>query len=166
MPETAQQIIRELFDSIVADNRLIQDFDLCDTSVNQKLWSTEYYVKQLSSLEISQFQVTPSSSDSQQSGTDLIIRAPFLDITGFCSYFNLFLDGFFMTAMSTLDTLAHLIFVLYQFQQTPRKIYIAKAKNQLQLQNLYQGHMRRCASRYSIQVKHKVMRCINELFRM
>lgn len=130
MPEIAQQKIRELFESTVHDSRLVNDFALFDSSVSQKLWSTEYYFKQLLSLDIRQFEVLPSASDTQSYGTT-IIQTPTLDISNYCSYLNLFLDGFFMTTMSTLDTLAHEIFILYESQPVPARIYIDTARNML-----------------------------------
>jgi len=130
MQETAQQEIRELFDSTVSDSRLVYDFYLFDSSVNQKLWSTEYYCKQLLNLDINQFQVRPSASDTQSYGPT-ILQTPMLNISNFCSHLNLFLDGFFMNAMSTLDTLAHELFILYEPRSRPADIYIGKAKGML-----------------------------------
>jgi len=130
MQETAQQKIRRLFDSTVGDNRLVYDFDLFDSSVSQKLWSTEYYYKQLLGLDINQFQVWPSASDTQSYGST-IFQTPMLDISNFCSHLNLFLDGFFMNAMSTLDTLAHELFLLYASHPIPANIYIDTAKQML-----------------------------------
>jgi len=129
MQETAQQKIRELFASTVSDSRLIYDFDLFDSSVNQKLWSTKYYCEQLMSLDINQFH-WPSASDTQSSGST-VFQTPMLDISNFCNHLNLFLDGFFMNAMSTLDTLAHELFILYESRPRPANIYIDTAKKML-----------------------------------
>ncbi len=132
MRETARQKIRELFHSTVGDNRLVYDFDLFNSSVGQKLWSTEYYLKQVSSLDINQFWVWPSASDTQsidaQPRRSITVPTPMPDISDFCSHLNLFLDGFFMNAMSTLDTLAHELFLLYESQPRPANIYIDTAK--------------------------------------
>lgn len=130
MQETAQQKIRGLFHSVVGNSRIIYDFDLYDSSVNQKLWSTEYYCNQLLSLNITLFQVWPSASDTQSYGSTMI-QIPMLDISNYCSHLNLYLDGFFMNAMSTLDTLAHELFVIYESQRVPRSIYISSAKDML-----------------------------------
>jgi len=130
MPENAQQAIQELFHNTVTNARLLYDFDLVDSSVNQKLWSTEHNYKQLLLLDIRQFQVSPSPTDTQSYGST-IIPAPMLDITKYCSYLNLYIDGFFMNAMSTLDTLAHEIYVLYETTRVPRSIYIDTVKQML-----------------------------------
>lgn len=134
MRETARQKIRELFHSTVGNNRLVYDFDLFNSSVGQKLWSTEYYLKQVSCLDINQFRVW-SESDTQSSDAQpprsIIVPTPMLDISDFCRHLNLFLDGFFMNAMSTLDTLAHELFLLYESQPRPTNIYIDTARSML-----------------------------------
>jgi len=130
MPDTAQQKIQVLFHNTVTDARLLYDFDLFDSSVNQKLWSSEYNCRHLIDLDIKQFQVSPSSTDSDSYGST-IIPAPMLDITNYGSHFNLYLDGFFMNAMSALDSLAHEIFILYESRQVPSNIYINTAKGML-----------------------------------
>jgi len=135
MRETAQQKIRQLFHSSVSDNLLLYDFDLFDRSVRQKLWSTRYYCKEVSSLDINQFKIWPSASDTQSSDArpprSAIVRPPVVDKHEFCSHLNLFLDGFFMNAMSALDTLAHELFLLYESQRRPAKIYIDTARSML-----------------------------------
>jgi len=130
MPQTAQQKIGELFNSTVGDNRIVYDFNLFDRSVSQKLWSADYYCKQLASIDINNFLVFPSAS-STQSYDSITIQTPMLDISAYCCYLNLFLDGFFMNSMSILDTLAHEIYTLYVPQTVPPKIYISTAKNML-----------------------------------
>ncbi len=130
MPQTAQQKIGELFNSTVGDNRLVYDFNLFDRSVSQKLWSADYYCKQLAGIDINNFLVFPSAS-STQSYDSITIQTPMLDISAYCCYLNLFLDGFFMNVSSTLDTLAHEIFILYESQSALTKIYIADAKDML-----------------------------------
>jgi len=130
MPKTAQEKIRELFNSNVGDRRLVYDFNLFDRSVTQKLWSTDYYCKQLLRLDINQFRVFPPASDTK-SADSAITKDPLPDIPGYCRYLNLFLDGFFMNSMSTLDTLAHEVFTLYDSQTARRKIYITKARDML-----------------------------------
>ena len=130
MQETAQEKIRELFHSTVCNSLVVFNFDLYDSSVSQKLWSTEYYRNQLLGLDINKFQVMPPTSDTQSYGSS-IIQTPMLDIWAYCSHFNLYIDGFFMNAMSTLDTLAHELFVLYESHRVPRRIYIDNAKDML-----------------------------------
>lgn len=130
MQKTAQQEIRELLHLTVGNHQIVQDFDLFNSSVTQKVWSTDYYCKQLLRLDINQFQVWPSASDTQSYGSTTI-QTPMLDISDYCRHLNLYLDGFFMNAMSTLDTLAHEIFTLYESQHIPNKIYINTASNML-----------------------------------
>lgn len=130
MPKIAQQKIRELFNSNVGDRRLVYDFNLFDRSVAQKLWSTEYYCKQLLSLRIYDFQVFPSGSATQTADSETI-QIPLLDVPEYCRHLNRLLDGFFMNCMSALDTLAHEIFTLYDSNTIPLKIYIATARDML-----------------------------------
>jgi len=130
MQETAQQKIRKLFHSNSGNRPLFYDFDLYDISVSQKLWSTDYYCRQLLSISVNQFHVLPSPSETQSSGS-AILQTPMLDISSYCRYLNLHLDGFFMNSMSALDTLAHELFILYQCHQIPRNIYIGRAKDML-----------------------------------
>ena len=136
MQETAQQKIRKLFDSVVGDKCLVYAFDLSDRSVSQKLWSTGYYCKQFLNLDIDQFQVRPSASDTQLYGSG-IFQTPTLDIFNFCDHLNLFLDGFLMNAMSTLDALAHELFLLYESPPMPANIYIDIDKAKQMLQDLH-----------------------------
>ena len=131
MPLTSQQTIQELFHNNVIDDGLVYDFDLFNSSVNQKLWSAGYHCRQIQDLDIGQFQVSPSSTDTQSYGSTLIIPAPMLDVWSYCNHLNLHLDGFFMNAMSTLDTLAHEIFVLYEATQVPPRIYINTTRDML-----------------------------------
>lgn len=135
MPETAQQQIRELFNSTVSDKRLVYDFNLFDSSVAQKLWSADYYYKQLASLNIYDFQVFLPESATQSIGSETI-QTLLLDMPGYCRHLNRLLDGFFMNYMSTLDTLAHEIFLLYDPKiappkKPPPKIYVTTARNML-----------------------------------
>lgn len=119
MPKTAQQAIQELFHDTTTDVGIVYDFDLYDSSVNQKLWSAGYHCGQLQDLDVAQFQVAPPPIDTESYPSTIIIRPPMLDIGKYCNHLNLYLDGFFMNVMSTLDTLAHEIFILYEFTRVP-----------------------------------------------
>jgi hypothetical protein len=130
MQGTEQQKIRELFNSNVGDRHLVDKFNLFDSSVSQKLWSTEYYCKQLVSLNINEFRVFPFVSGTLSADAktaDYMV----LDPVWYCRNLNLLLDGFFMNSMSTLDTLAHEIFTLYVCPSVPSYIYITTAKKML-----------------------------------
>jgi len=108
----------------------VDDFNLFDSSVSQKLWSTEYYCTQLTSLDINKFRVFPSSTDTLSSGATPA-RYTVLDLFWYCRNLNRLLDGFFMNSMSVLDTLAHEIFTLYRCASTPSNIYITTAQKML-----------------------------------
>jgi hypothetical protein len=131
IPETARQRIRDLFNSTVSDKRLVYDFNLFDSSVTQKLRSTEYYCKELASLRIHDFQVFLPISAPQAAGS-VTIQTPLLNVTEYCWHLSRLLDGFFMNYMSTLDTLAREIFTLYDPKIVPpKKIYITTARDML-----------------------------------
>ena len=99
--------------------------------MNQKLWSTGYYCENLRALDINRFWVRPPDSDTQSVAGFPSTQAPTFDIVGYCRQFNLFLDGIFMNSMSTLDTLAHEISILYTFPHMPNKLYIRDIRNKL-----------------------------------
>jgi len=134
MPQPAHQQIRELYNTSVTNSRLLFDFNLFHSSVTQKLWSVEYYRKSIQDLDINQFKVFPSSTatqSTQSAGTTT--QEPLLDTHGYCRYMNLFLDGFFMNAMSVLDTLGHEVYTLFTAPRVPRNIYISTANNMLSI---------------------------------
>jgi len=130
MQGTTQQVIRQLFNSKVSDSRRVDDFNLFDSSVSQKLWSAEHYCTQLTSLDINEFRVFPSASDTLSSGATTA-GYTVLDVVWYCRNVNRLLDGFFMNSMSVLDTLAHEIFALYSCPSTPSNIYITIVKRML-----------------------------------
>lgn len=135
MIEEVQQTLTNLVNSNVSNTQLIYDFNLFDKSVTQKLWSTENYCKNLISLDVNKFWVQPSESDTQSAGFNSLTQAPTFDIIGYCRQFNLLLDGFFMNSMSTLDTLAHEISILYSLGRNLDNIYITNINSALN-QNL------------------------------
>ena len=135
MIEELQLTLTNLINSNVSNTHLIYDFNLFDNSVIQKLWSTENYCKDLISLDVNTFWVQPSESDTQSAGFNSLTQAPTFDIVGYCRQFNLLLDGFFMNSMSTLDTLAHEISILYSLCRNLDDIYITNINSALN-QNL------------------------------
>ena len=135
MIEEVQQTLINLLNSNVSDTQLIYDFNLFDKSVTQKLWSTEYYCKNLISLDVNKFWIQPSESDTRSAGINSLTQAPTFDIVGYCRQFNLLLDGFFMNSISTLDTLAHEISILYSLRRNLDDIYITNINSALN-QNL------------------------------
>jgi hypothetical protein len=130
MQQTAPQRVREVFNSVVSDQNLVYEFNLFHSSVSQKLWSSGYYYLQLQGIDINEFRVYPATSSTQSAGT-LIGQDPLLDVPSYCQHLNRLLDGFFIHSRSTLDTLAHEIFVLYESQTLPPKIYIWTARDML-----------------------------------
>lgn len=123
---TAQEQIKDLFNRTVTNSNLVYDFNLFDVSVTQKLWSTDYYLRALLNLDISEMVAssTAYTGSGITTGTSNILDS-------FCREINRLLDGFFMNAMSTLDTLGHQIYILYTSQSTPTKIYFNTAKDML-----------------------------------
>lgn len=130
MQGIAQQTISDLFNSNVSDSNLVYEFNLFDRSVTQKLWSTDYYCRQLLSLDVNAFLVFPSVSATQSTGS-IMSPDPLLDISWYCQELNRLLDGFFMNSMSVFDTLAHEIYTLYDSQTRPSRIYITTARDML-----------------------------------
>jgi hypothetical protein len=115
---TAKQAIQELFNTSVSNNGLVYKFNLYDASVTQKLWSTNYYLQGLRSLDVNQYLTYPTTTIEKTS-------------TGGVFASNL-LDGFFMNSMSALDTLGHQIYTLYRCKSNPPKeIYIHTAMKML-----------------------------------
>jgi hypothetical protein len=126
----SRDTIRQLFTRSVTDATLLGEFSLYDTSVTQKLWSVDYYLKALSTLDIGEFNTPTASSATATAGFDIPDPAT-ISIELFLRQFNLNLDGFFMNAMSVLDTLAHQICVLYTLTNVPRSIYVDTAQRLL-----------------------------------
>jgi len=143
MLEEAQRKVRDLFNSIVSDEKIRSEFSLFDTSVTQKLWSTKYYCDQLLRLKIYSPGTLPSSSYTETTTSttpEHYVIKPFEnytyssesptskalpeDILDYYWDINRLLDGFFMNAMSVLDTLAHQISTLYVLEKTGGNIYI------------------------------------------
>ncbi len=132
MSQPDHQQIREFYNRAVTDSRLLFDFNLFHSSVSQKLWSVEYYRKSIQDLDINQFKVFPSSTATQSTQSAVTTaQEPLLDTHGYCLYMNLFLDGFFMNAMSVMDTLGHELYTLFTVPRVPRNIYISTANQML-----------------------------------
>jgi len=132
MSQPAYQKIREFYNSSVTDSRSLFDFNLYHSSVAQKLWAVEYYRKSIQGLDINQFKVFPSSTATQSTqSAATAAQEPPLDTHGYCLYMNLFLDGFFMNAMSVMDTLGHELYTLFTAPRVPRNIYISTANRML-----------------------------------
>jgi hypothetical protein len=147
MLEDAQRQLRDLFNSIVSDEKTRSEFNLFDTSVSQKLWSTKYYCDELLRLKIYIPGPPPSSSYTETTITTTPETPPIYyvikpfesytystespaskvlpeDILDYYRHLNRLLDGFFMNSMSVLDTLAHQIPTLYTLDKVWPKIYI------------------------------------------
>jgi hypothetical protein len=146
MLEEAQLKLRNLVKSIASDEKICSKFNLFDASVTQKLWSTKYYCDQLLRLKIYSPVIPSSLSDTEtttstapdttpiyyvinpesytyisESSTSKALRQNILD---YYWDINRLLDGFFMNAMSVLDTIAHQISTLYVLDKKWESIYI------------------------------------------
>src|SRR4030042_4533156 len=130
----AQQKIRDIFYSNVAEGNRRFEFDLFNVSVTQKLWSTEQDCKELVRLDINDFQEPPdvvkdkkyndiAGSKTQPISTMTSQTRP-VNIQEYCRHLNRLLDGFFMNSLSALDALAHLIASLYDLDNKSDDIYI------------------------------------------
>jgi len=128
----AQQKVSDLFNSIVSDPNLRFEFNLFDKSVNQKLWSATHCCEELSKIDIHDFleplYITSTQHINSYSTTT---QSKGLNFERYCSYLHLLLDGFFVNSMSILDTLAHEIWTLYDFQQKPREVSVKKVRDNL-----------------------------------
>jgi hypothetical protein len=126
MAATAKETISQLFNSKVTNAQLVGDFNLYHSSVTQKLWSVDYYNRQISSLDINNFRTFADSSATLTAGTTQVLR-PMDPVIEYLRHLNLFIDGFFMNSMSVLDTLAHELFILYSSPKPKSDIYINTA---------------------------------------
>jgi hypothetical protein len=127
----AKQAIQELFKTSVSNNDLVYKFNLYDASVTQKLWSTNYYLQRLRSLDVNQYLMYPTTTSGTASTGEVFVSDPLFDAPRFYYDLNRLLDGFFMNSMSTLDTLGHQIYTLYKCKSRPSKIYIRTAMKML-----------------------------------
>ena len=131
MTPAAKQAIRQLFNTGVSDNDLVYKFNLYDESVTQKLWSTDYYLTSLRDLDINKYLVHPTTTSGTISTGAVFVSHPLLDTPRFCYELNRLLDGLLMNSMSTLDTLGHQIYTLYEYRSIPARIYIRTATEML-----------------------------------
>jgi len=127
MATAAGETIRQLFNSKVSDPQLREDFNLYHSSVAQKLWSAGYYERQISTLNINDFRTFADPGATLAAGAEYTFP-PMDPIIEYCRHLNLFIDGFFMNAMSVLDTLGHELFVLYSSHEAKSDIYISTAQ--------------------------------------
>ena len=126
MAATAKETISQLFNSRVTNAQLVGDFNLCHSSVTQKLWSVDYYNRQISSLDINNFRIFADSNATLTAGITQVLR-PMDPVMEYLRHLNLFIDGFFMNSMSVLDTLAHELSILYSSPKAKSDIYINTA---------------------------------------
>lgn len=122
MSPTNQERLHSVVVSNSTDQRLISEFKHFHLSVKQKLWSVNHFYEQIKQLRPEQHY-----SPTPESPYIVVKQSP--DREQFGLYANLLLDGFLITSMSTLDTLAHEITVLYTFKSLPRNLYITSVKH-------------------------------------
>ena len=108
----------------VTDTVFLREFRHFHLSVAQKLWSIDYFDRQIAKLR-------PEVLYEQRAQGNTLVVDQYTDREGFGLYANLLLDGILMNAMSTLDTLAHEITILYRFARVPSKIYIHTIRDRL-----------------------------------
>lgn len=126
MATTAKETICQLFKSRVTAAQLVEDFNIYHNSVTQKLWSVDYYYRQISTLDINNFRTFTYPSATLTQGTPYMFP-PTDPVIEYCRHLNLLIDGFFMNSMSVLDTLAHELFVLYSSPKAKSDKYIKTA---------------------------------------
>lgn len=136
MIESLQGRIRDLFSASGCNPRLVSDYNLYSASVIQKLWSAQYYLSKLRSLDIRKYWEEPTVSYTHTQLADsysVATQEQGLKLRLYSCDVHLLLDGFFFQSMSTLDTLAHEIWSLYDFhgQQKPSRLYIGRIGRKL-----------------------------------
>ncbi len=132
MIESLQREIRDRFSTSGCNPRLVSDYNLYSSSVLQKLWSAEHYSRELKNLEIRWFwETSPVVYTQTADSYPAAPQTPTLNFDRYSRHVHLFMDGFFMNAMSVLDTLAHEIWTLYAFPQKPSRLYIGTVKKRL-----------------------------------
>lgn len=134
---TNQQRLQSIIQGHALSQPLLEEFQHFHLSVEQKLWSVDYFHDRIAELK-------PEVAYGQQRtrGSTLVLDQH-TDKEGFGLYANLILDGFLMNAMAALDTLAHEIKVLYAFHPVPRNVYIHTIKG-----NLVREHPSSALTRY------------------
>ncbi len=124
MAATNRERLQAVVHSNVTDQVFLREFRHFHLSVAQKLWSVDYFDNQITKLR-------PEVLYEQRTQGNTLVVDQYTDREGFGLYANLLLDGILMNAMSTLDTLAHEITILYKFARVPRKVYIHTIKDRL-----------------------------------
>ncbi|MDD5638692.1 MAG: Cthe_2314 family HEPN domain-containing protein [Candidatus Pacebacteria bacterium] len=99
-----------------------RDFDIFHFSVQQKLWELNYYADQIKNFSGDNF----AYSEMPGPKTSTITLISGLDKREMARYCNLYLDGYFMSAMSIFDSLSHEINILFEFLKLDSKIYFSK----------------------------------------
>lgn len=134
MIETLQGTIRDLLSESGCNPRLVSDYNLYGASVIQKLWAAQYYLSKLSDLDIRTYWEDATVSYTHTKSADsysVATQDTGLKLRLYSRDLHLLLDGFFMQSMSSLDTLTHEIWALYELQQKPSKLYIGTIKKRL-----------------------------------
>jgi hypothetical protein len=122
MAATNRERLQAVVQRNVTDQGFTQEFCHFHLSVVQKLWPVDYFNGQIAKLK-------PEMLYKQRTHDDKLVVDQYPDTEEFGLYANLLLDGILMNAMSTLDTLAHEIRMLYRFNQVPHNIYISTIKD-------------------------------------
>jgi hypothetical protein len=132
MLEASQQNVRDIFNSIVSDPNLADEFKLLDKSVTQKLSAMGYYYEELSNLDICRPWEHSSTINTQITNSySVTTQSPVINFELYYSRAHILLDGFLISSNSVLDTLAHEILLFYKFSQKPSKLYITTIRDNL-----------------------------------
>ncbi len=122
---TNQRRLQSIVQTIVPSQSFREEFQHFHLSVEQKLWSVDYFQERIDELEPEVFYKPKGSQEN------MLMVDQYQDKERFGFYANLSLDGFLMNTMAALDTLAHEISILYTFPALPPKIYIHTIKQKL-----------------------------------
>ncbi len=89
------------------------NFDIFHFSVQQKLWESKHYRNGIANFYENDFAYYDNQGETIQTATiSAGLNLNKLEITRYC---NLYIDGYFMSAMSIFDSLAHEVNTLFKF---------------------------------------------------
>ena len=122
---TNQSRLQSIVKTHATNQTFREEFQHFHLSVQQKLWSVDYFRERIKELEP---EVLYKPKGSQE---NILMVDQYQDKEWFGLYANLILDGFLMNTMAALDTLAHEIKLLYTFPPLRPRIYIHTIEQKL-----------------------------------
>lgn len=124
---------------IKASNKFKSIFRIFDFSIRQKIKEYNFYFSKIANFNKDDYKVLEQiSSDSIISGdtsTQSYRTKKIIDKDRVVFDINFWLDGYFFTAMSILDTVAHQIDHLYKIYPEGKNIFIDKIRERLDYKN-------------------------------